>query len=166
MQHGGRQPKLSKNTCTMGVCSERTRGTKIMESSSESLTMNMKPRPNMQVAAACWRLPQSGSEAAVQTPRDCRKETGPQSHAIGAPLGEKKNGWSSGGRSRFRWGRRPLPAPGSEEDNGSWALTPRLPPSPPSPVQSCFGMAGRVGAVLSCRKGLELKPRASLPLCG
>lgn len=45
-----------ENTSTMGVCSERTRGTKIMESSSESLTMNMKPRPNMQVAAACWTV--------------------------------------------------------------------------------------------------------------
>lgn len=49
----------SKNTSTMGVCSERTRGTKMMESSSESLTMKMKPRLNMQVAAACWTLPHS-----------------------------------------------------------------------------------------------------------
>lgn len=31
----------------------RTRGTKTTESSSESFTLNMKPRPNMQLAAAC-----------------------------------------------------------------------------------------------------------------
>lgn len=42
-----------KNTSTVGVCSARTRGTKITESSSESLTMNIKPRLNMQLPAAC-----------------------------------------------------------------------------------------------------------------
>lgn len=41
------------NTSTMGVCSGRTKGTKITESSCESLTMNIRPRLNIQVAAAC-----------------------------------------------------------------------------------------------------------------
>lgn len=108
-----------------------------MESSCESLTMKMKPRPNMQVAAACWRLLQSGKQRCLWTPRDSklfsRKEKGPQRHVIGGLLGEKKNwwrvwgggrSWSSGGRSRFCWDRGPLPAPGSKEDNGSWALSP------------------------------------------
>lgn len=147
----------------MGVCSERTKGTKIMESSSESLTMNMKPRLNMQVAAACWTLRQCGKQSCRSTPRDSkplsRKEKGPQRPVIGGLLGkdcgttwEGGRTWSSAGRSWFRWGGRPLPAPGSEQDNGSWALTPCLPPSPPRRVQSCFEMAGRVRAVLSSRK--------------
>lgn len=107
----------SKTTSTIAVCSERTRGTKMMESSSESLTMKMKPRLNMQVAAACWTLPRSGKQSCRSTPRDSkllsRKENGPQRHVIGGLLGKKNPGgqfgegaWSSGGRSRIREGPR------------------------------------------------------------
>lgn len=170
-------PFFTENTSTMGVCSERTSGTKIMESSSESLTMNMKPRPNMQVAAACWRVERrfngAKSEAAAQLhvtpncfPGRKRVSEACDWRSVGGKNRGETGGGSSGGRSWFRWGRRPLPAPGSEEDNGSWALTPCMPQSSPSPIQSHFGMAGRVGAVLSSRKRLELKLRASLPLYG
>lgn len=67
-----------------------------MESSSESLTMKMKPRLNMQVAAACCTLLQGGEQSCPSTPRDSkllsRKEKGPQRHVIGGLLGGKKTG--------------------------------------------------------------------------
>lgn len=160
----------------MGVCSERTKGTKIMESSSESLTMNMKPRLNMQVAAACWTLRQCGKQSCRSTPRDCkplsRKEKGPQRPVIGGLLGkncgttwEGGRTWSSAGRSWFRWGGRPLPAPGSEQDNGSWALTPAC--LPVLPVESNPALRWQEESELFCHPGKQWrKQRASLPLCG
>lgn len=77
-----------------------------MESSSESLTMNMKPRLNMQVAAACWRLLQSGKQSCRPTPRDSRrlsrKEKGASEAVIGRLLGEKTGGQFGEGDERAR----------------------------------------------------------------
>lgn len=168
-------PFVTENTSTMGVCSERTSGTKIMESSSESLTMNMKPRPNMQVAAACWRLlPPLNSEAAAQlhvTP-NCFPGRKRLSEACDwrKKIVEK---FFLGGGHAVVWRKELVPL-GSETAacsglrGGQWELgvDPCMPQSSPSLIQAHFGMAGRVGAVLSSRKRLELKLRASLPLYG
>lgn len=78
----------------------------MMESSSESLTMKMKPRLNMQVAAACWTRPRSGKQSCRSTPRDSkllsRKENGPQRHVIGGLLGKKKTLVDNLGRGHGR----------------------------------------------------------------
>lgn len=128
----------------MGVWSGRTRGTKITESSWESLSMNMKPRLNIQLAAACWCVvhcfltisklePLSDStwlRAARQEGRGSWEACDWRSY--GKASGEFWEGGlteafdltlPSGGRDRFRCEPWVLPAPGSEEDNRSWALT-------------------------------------------
>jgi len=155
--------------------SGRTRGTKITESSSESLTMNMKPSLNIQVAAAVsWSvfliiLVYAEAAVGLHVTPDC------------SPGGKRvleACDWRSAGKvcGEFEEGRRcsgleegtgsgvvrSLLAPGSEEDNGGWALTSDRLPSP-RPVQSHSGMAGRVRAVLSSRNKLRLDSRTSLP---
>lgn len=87
----------------------------------------------------------------------------------------EKFGRGVGGAHMVVWRKELVPL-GSETaacaglQGGQWELgvdpPPRMPQSSPSPVQSHFGVAGRVGAVLSSRKTLELKQRASLPLRG
>lgn len=60
--------EISKNTST--IWSERTRGTKIMESSCEWLTMNINPRLNIQVTAACWSIKVFNSQDKSKTHLD------------------------------------------------------------------------------------------------
>lgn len=97
---------------------------------------------------------------------------GSRRHVIGGLLGRYAENFGEGRRcSGLEEGTgsgvvRSLLAPGSEEDNGSRALTSDRLPSP-RPVQPRSGPAGRVRAVLSSRKKkLQLDSRTSLPLCG
>ncbi|KAK9534840.1 hypothetical protein VZT92_007260 [Zoarces viviparus] len=91
----------------------------------------------------------------LQTAR--QEGRGSRRHVIGGLLGRFAENFGEGRRcSGLEEGTgsgvvRSLLAPGSEEDNGSRALTSDRLPSP-RPVQPHSGTAGRVRAVLSSRK--------------
>lgn len=171
VQSGGlkQAPFFTENTSTMGVCSERTSGTKIMESSSESLTMNMKPRPNMQVAAACWRVLRrfnsAESEAAAQlhvTPNCFPGRKRVWEACDWRSAGEKKS-WRNWGGGGVVW-RKALVPLGSETAacsglrGGQWELgvdplhASQLSQSHPVPLwdgrktRSCFVIQEKTGA--------------------
>lgn len=118
-----------------------------MESSSESLTMNMKPRLNMQVAAACWTLRQCGKQSCRSTPRDSellsRKEKGPQRPVIGGLLGKKLGDNLGRGTHMVVWRKELVPlgwetAACSRLRAGQWELgvdpVPASQSSPSSPI--------------------------------
>lgn len=127
----------------MGVCSGRTRGTKITESSCDSLTLNIKPRLNIQVAAACWgvcvQFVFDNHELLFDSTwlQSARQEgRGSQRHVIG---GLSWRIWGGGGRrqSARLWPCRleegtgsgvvcehcPLQAPRRTMEAGRWPLT-------------------------------------------
>lgn len=68
---------------------------------------------------------------------------------------------SSGGRDQFRCGARALPAPGSEEDNGSWALTSDC--LPPLPVPSSPALGWQEKLELYCHPGKNLSSNQEPP---
>lgn len=59
----------------------------------------------------------------------------------------------AGGRDRFRCGLRALPTPGSEEDNGSWALTSDRSTPPPRPIPSSPALGWQEELELYCHPG-------------
>lgn len=160
----------------MGVWSRRTRGTKMTESSCESLSMNMKPRLNIQPAAACWCVVHCF--LTISKPEPLSDSTWLQAARQEGRGSCEACDWRSDGKAcRGGWRRPsiwpcrleegtgsgvnrescPLRAPRRTIEAGRW-------PQSASPIQSCLGMAGKVWAILSSRK--KLQPRTSLPLWG
>lgn len=160
-----------ESTSTMGLCSGRTRGTKITESSCDSLTLNIKPRLNIQVAAACWGVCVCSLFLTITscclTPRDfnllARKEEGLGGMWLEVCRGESGEGADGGSRldsGLAGWRKGPVPVwsastARSRLRGGQWNLGVDLWPLPPPtrPIPSSPALGWQEELELYCHPG-------------